>query len=255
MQNKGKGNMEDILKQHLIHIGENDLVIGENRIVFGNKSGSHSFLYQRYVADKLVSNITVVSHESPAVIGIFPAAPVLTPKRISRNLCLKFKSPVIVDQKSVAELYTKMPVEIAVYRQHREEEMLIDAFSLQSPRYTLYGSPESGVLCRYDEVEVSTLRDDIKPEKYKEALVRVRIRNDIHNVIKVTKIVIPMDNVILDHLHDDSRLPGHVEMILDHTFGKEVVNIHLAGTKIKRPDKTSATGKEDSLTFLMDAGY
>jgi hypothetical protein len=69
-------------------------------------------------------------------------------------------------------------------------------------------------------------------------------------------VIIPMDGVVLDHAHDDAWLPGSVEMNLDTSFGKDVVQVRLTSTKVKRSDKTSTSVKnEETLVFLMDAGY
>ena len=190
------------------------------------------------------------------MIGIYPNPPLFTPTPVAKNLYLKFRSSVIVDQKSRAVIYAKMPIEIGVYRQSRDEEVLIDAFSRRRQQYALYGLPESGVVCRYTETEVSTNKDDIKPAKYEEALVRIRIKNEIDDVVRVSKVIIPMDDVVLDHAHDDCWLPGSAEMDLDSSFGKDVVHVRLTNTKVKRFDKTSSkVKKEETLTFLMDAGY
>jgi hypothetical protein len=64
-----------------------------------------------------------------------------------------------------------------------------------------------------------------------------------------------MSGVILDHAHDDTWLPGSVEMDLNTSFGKDVVHVRLIETKIKRSDKTSSAKKEETLVLLMDAGY
>ena len=107
----------------------------------------------------------------------------------------------------------------------------------------------------FAQTEVSVGKDDISPKKYEEALVKIRIKNAIDNVVKVSKVIVPMEGVILDHAHDESWLPGHVEMELDSAFGKDIVNVHLAGTKVKRTDRTSLANREETLAFMMDAGY
>jgi hypothetical protein len=230
------------------------LVFGENRIEI-NSVGS-SLLYRRYMGNELAAEATIVSNEDSVIIGVFPNPPLFTPRAIAKNVYLKFVTPVVVDQQSQAVVYAKMPIEIGVYRQSKDEEMLIDTFSRRPPQYALYGSPESGVVCRYTETEISTNNDDIKPAKYEEALVRVRIKNDIHNVVKVSRVIIPMDGVVLDHAHDDSWLPGSVEMDLNTSFGKNIVHVRLTSTKVKRSDKTSIRArKEETLVFIMDAGY
>jgi hypothetical protein len=249
--------LEDLLgKHHLRAKATKDyrLVFGENKIEI-NSVGS-SLSYRRYIGAELANEAMIVSDEDPVIIGVFPNPPLFTPLAIAKNVHLKFRTPVVVDQGSQAVIYAKMPIEIGIYRQSKDEEMLIDAFSRRPPQYALYGSPESGVVCRYAETEVSTSNDDIKPAKYEEALVRVRIKNDIDSVVRVSKVIIPMDDVILDHAHDDAWLPGSVEMHLDTAFGKDIVQVRLTSTKVKQPDKTSIKlKKEESLLFLMEAGY
>lgn len=246
----------EFLGQHLLHAKTTKdylLQAGENRIEI-NSSGS-SLSYRRYTGSELAAEAVIISNEDPVVIGVFPNSPLLTPKAVAENVYLKFKSPVIVDQNSQAVVYAKMPIEIGVYRQSKSEEILIDAFSLRRAQYALYGVPESGVVCRYAETEVSANQDDIKPASFEEALVRIRIKNNIDNVVKVNKVVIPMHGVVLDHARDDAWLPGSVEMDLDSAFGKDIVQVRLIKTKVKQTDKTSGAKKEETLSFMMDAGY
>ncbi len=249
--------MEELLGQHRLQAKATKdyrLAFGENRIEI-NSVGS-SLSYKRYAGTELAAEAMIVSDEDPIIIGVFPNPPLFTPAAVAKNVYLKFRTPVVVDQRSQAVIYAKMPIEIGIYRQSNDEEMLIDSFSRRRQQYALYGSPESGVVCRYTETEISTNNDDIKPIKYEEALVRVRIKNDIDNVVKVSKVIIPMDGVVFDHVHDDSWLPGTVEMDLNTSFGKDIVQVRLMNTNVKRPDKTSIRAKrEETLVFLMDAGY
>lgn len=252
--------MKDVLGQHSISNrmeGKYELAIGQNKIVMlPNGTSASGLHYRRFDATgQLVSEFMVASDESSLLVGVFPTPAPLTAGRITHNLYLKFKSPIVVDQKSAAVFYVTMPIDIAVYRQSKDEEILLDSFSLQKQQYALYGSPESGVLCRYKEVEVHTSSDDVKPVKFEETLVRIAIRNEIDNIVKINKVIIPVDNVILDHAHDDSWMSGTVEMNLDQIFGKDTINVRLVDTKVKRADKTSVARRTDSLVFLMDAGY
>lgn len=249
--------MEDLFGQHRLQsktTKDYHLVFGENRIEINSKGSSLS--YKRYMGGELAAESMIVSNEDPITVGVFPIPPLFTPAIVAKNLYLKFKTPVVVDQGSQDVVYAKMPVEIGVYRQSKDEEMLIDAFSRRPQQYALYGSPESGVVCRYAETEIGVNNDEIKPANYEEALVRVRIKNDIDNVVKVNKVIVPMDGVVLDHAHDDCWLPGSVEMDLNTSFGKDIVHVRLMSTKTKRPDKTSIrVRKEETLLFLMDSGY
>ena len=87
------------------------------------------------------------------------------------------KLAAIVDQKGQAVVYAKMPIWIGVYRQAKDEEVLLDAFLLWRQQYVLYGSPESRVVCRYIETPVSTDKHEIEAMKYEEAVVRIQKRD------------------------------------------------------------------------------
>jgi hypothetical protein len=214
-----------------------------------------SIRYTRSNGSGPETQATIMSDKEQTVIGVFPVPPIFTPKPVAKNLYLKFRFPVIVDQRSEVVVYAKMPIEVGVYRQSEDEELLIDAFSPSPQRYALYGSPESGVVCRYADTEALGSKDEVSTEKYQHALVRIRIVNEIDNIVKVSKVIIPMDGIILDHAHDDAWLPGSVEMALDSVFGRDIVNVRLIDAKIKRSDKTSLIKREETVTFRMDAGY
>jgi len=221
-----------------------------------NGSSSDSIYYKRYEStQQIASQFIISSGQNTHTVGVFPSPPVYTPKRIASSVYLKFKSPVIVPQNSDVVMYASMPIEIAVYVQLKDEELLLDAFALKRPRFALYGSPEAGVLCRYDEVDVKASIEEVRPARYNEALIRIAIRNEIDNIVGVNKVIIPVGSVVLDHANDNSWLPGTVEMRLNQTFGKDVIKVSLVDTKVKSADKTSTAQKEDSIVFLMDAGY
>jgi hypothetical protein len=247
--------LQELFGRHKVQAGSEPLEITfcDQKIVVGGAAGAYS--YKRYSAGALAAETTIISDKDGGiVVGIFPIAPLLTPKRVAKNVYIKFKSPIIMDQRSDAVVYAKIPIEIGVYRQSEDEELLIDAFSLSPQRYALYGSPEAGTVCRLAESETSTTEEGISVEKYTEALIRIRISNGIDNVIKISKVIVPMDGIVLDHAQDDTWVPGGVDVRLDMAFGKDIVNVR-ANTKVKRSDKTSIVRREETLAFMMDAGY
>lgn len=252
--------LQELLGRYILRHGMEDYVISfgqDNRLVISCTDSESAFVYRRFgPGDQLLSESLIMSDEEDVVVGIFPIPPFMTPKSIARNVYLKFRSPVVMDQKSEIVLYSKIPVEIGVYRQSKDEELLLDAFSMAHQQYALYGPPETGVVCRYKESEVSAKDTGIEAKKYEEATARIRIVNMVDNIVKVSKVIIPMEGVVLNHAHDDSWLPGTVEMHISAAFGKEVVNVRLVDATAKRADKTSvAARREETLTFFMDTGY
>ncbi len=247
--------MQDLFGRHELRadMAPLEMTLCDQKLVVTSADGA--FYYKRYLAGALQAESTIVSDKKNVVLGVFPEPPLFTPTPVAQNVYVKFKSPIVIDQRSDAVLYTKIPIEIGVYRQSDDEELLIDAFSLRRQKYALYGSPDAGKVCRFIEAEASATQEGIAVEKYTEALVRIRVANEIDNVIKISKVIIPMKGVVLDHAHDDAWVPGGIDMRLDTAFGKDIVNVRLSGTKVKRSDKTSLLKREDTLVFMMDSGY
>lgn len=248
--------MQELFGRHKFQPGSEpfEITFRDQKItIVAGTAGAYS--YRRYSAGELAAETTIISDSGDGVVvGIFPIAPLLTPKQVAKNVYIKFRSPVVMDQRSDAVVYTKIPIEIGVYRQSDDEELLIDAFSLAPQKYALYGSPEAGTVCRFSESETSTTETGISAEKYTEATVRIRISNAIDNIVRVSKVIVPMDGVVLDHTQDGAWVPGGVDVRLDMAFGKDIVNVRI-NTKVKRADKTSIVKREETLAFMMDAGY
>ena len=119
-----------------------EIAFGDQKLTITNSDGV--FHYKRHLAGAQQAEASIVSDKQTVVLGIFPVAPLLTPSPVAQNVYVKFKAPIVIDQGSDAVVYTKIPIEIGVYRQSGDEELLIDAFSLQRPRYALYGSSDAG---------------------------------------------------------------------------------------------------------------
>ena len=114
-----------------------DLVInlGPNRLLLS--SAGSAFKYKRYIGYDLQAESTIISDRQDVVIGIFPIPPLRTPKAVAKNIYLKFKSHVVLDQKSESIVYAKIPIEIGVYRQSEDEELMLEL--LPPPTTTLVG--------------------------------------------------------------------------------------------------------------------
>ncbi len=233
-----------------IPILNNTIVLSSDGLADG---ATRMFSYRRHINENTESQTLIASEDEKVAVGIFPVPPLFVPKRISNNVYLKFDAPLIVEQKKEIEFYAKIPIDIGVYRQSKDEEILIDVFSAKKPRYALYGTPERGAVCRYGETSIAM--EPINAKKYEEASVKIRIKNSIDNIVKVSKVVIPMKDVVLDHAQDSTMMAGLVEMTLDSAFGKEIINVRLIDAKVKRTDKTSVVAKEETRLFTMDAGY
>ncbi|WP_290596435.1 MULTISPECIES: DUF432 domain-containing protein [unclassified Archaeoglobus] len=119
---------------------------------------------------------------------INPVEPVNLPKEITNFLQIKFDKKFMAEPKSSTEVYLTFPIEIAIFVAAKRSVGLIDVFSLNKPKFTLYGDPRTGIICRYWESELYT--DVPEVDKYREGVMKLRITNSDDDWVDVSSIVL-----------------------------------------------------------------
>jgi len=156
--------------------------IGEISIRF-EKNGNF-YRYVREDKNKIEKDIFT---ESGRVI-VNPVEPVNLPKEITNFLQIEFKKPFFSEPKSSVEVYITFPIEIAVFIAAKKSVGAIDIFSLQNPKYTLYGDPRTGIICRYWKSEIYT--DIPEVDMYREGIMKLRITNSHDEWVEINSVVL-----------------------------------------------------------------
>lgn len=116
-----------------------------------------------------------------------PVEPVNLPKRITNFLLVKFSRSFIAEPKSSTEVFLTFPVEIAAFVAAKRSVGLVDVFSLVRPKYTLYGNPRNGIICRFWESDVHFEIPEV--EYYREGVMKLRITNSDDDWIEISNLV------------------------------------------------------------------
>jgi len=146
----------------------NELIIEFNKV------------YRRSCRDEAVEKL--VSGGKSIVIN--PVEPVNLPQEVTHYLSISFKKPVLLEPGNSTEIFLKFPIEIGVFI---NKAALIDIFTLTRPKYTLYGNPKSGMICRSYESDVYTEPPEMDP--LKEGIISLQIKNDDEEWVEVKKAV------------------------------------------------------------------
>lgn len=142
------------------------------------------FHYTRLIGEEREEKI--IASEKGRVI-LTPIEPVNLPKEITNYLQIKLSKPVLLSPSDSKVVYLKFPIEIGVFLAWKRSTELLDVFSLNKPKYTLYGEPKNGVICRYWESEV--YRSLPNSEPLKEGIIRLRMNNLSSDWISVNHVV------------------------------------------------------------------
>lgn len=141
------------------------------------------FRYRRVCENEQVAK-TLVSEGS----GVFvhPVEPINLPKEVTRFLELVFP-PVLIAPESEKTVFLTFPLEIGVFIEKKGEYALLDVFSRCTPKYSLYGSPENGVITRFSQCTVSDTVPECDPSR--EGVMQLTLKNTSRSWVEVSRAV------------------------------------------------------------------
>ena len=127
-------------------------------------------------------------------IFIHPVEPVNLPSHITKFLEIRFE-PVILAPTSTQEIFLHFPVEFGVFVGKGKVTENLDIFSFCAPKYSLYGSPGSGVICRW--VKSRVFPQFPVADRLKQGVLHLRMKNMCQSYVEVSRAVFEADGMRL----------------------------------------------------------
>lgn len=156
-----------------------------------------------------------------------PVEPVNIPQNITNYMQIELSKSIFIPPNETIVFYLKFPVEIGVFLAWRRSSEPIDVFSVEKTKYTLYGEPRNGVVCRYWKSEV--YESFPNSEKFKEGVMRLRIRNSTNEWCSVNSAV--FDVYGMKMFYDDFVVFSDAEMRI---ISKKVAETHFYETQLRK---------------------
>ncbi len=114
---------------------------------------------------------------------INPVEPVNVPKNVTNFILIEFKDEFVIEPKSNATIYVTFPIEVGVFVVKRSISVL-DVFAIDNVKYTLYGNPRRGYICRY-------WLSDVYTEKPREkGVLELNVRNNVDDWVEIKRVVL-----------------------------------------------------------------
>jgi hypothetical protein len=163
-----------------------------DQIKIETNEDSGLYVYRREPADVT----KIISSKSNLLVS--PIEPVTQPKSITNHLLIEMKSPVFLAPGSATSFFVTFPVEIGIFTEIKksmdlgffdeaETNELIDSFTLTTSKYTLYGTPNKGIICKSWKSDIHTKIPDIDP--LREGAMNVEIQNSSNRWVHLSKLV------------------------------------------------------------------
>ncbi len=123
----------------------------------------------------------------PSRLIIHPVEPVTQPREITHYLLTELDPSILLAPGDSLTFFVTFPIEIGVYIRFRKHVERIDSFTLTSPKYTLYGTPDSGIICKWWKSKISSNFPEISP--FIEGIMKVNAENTGNDWAELKKIV------------------------------------------------------------------
>lgn len=188
----------------------------------------------------------------PGRIVISPVEPVNLPKEVTKYLEIRF-TPMAIEPDSVQECYLKFPIEAGVFLKGKGEGDILDIFGLTRAKYSLYGTPDDGIITRYYE---SPIYDRIPvSDPAREGVLSLTLRNSSRGWVECSRIVIDCSSLYL-YYKDMVSLVGQMEIFSKDIADVRIVDRPLTGEMIPACllSRARKTIIPDKIAFTMEYG-
>ena len=190
-------------KYGLYTVNENlELTLPETMIKF-ERIGENAFSYFRQDSEGKIIEKMIPATSNELKIELAPIRPLNHPARRTGYVFLKFDKEIYLSQSSAASIFVHCPIEVGIFliRDTKRESLDWVTCNPTNSRFGLYGSPDTGTLCKYAEVSLATDFSDSIP--YVEGVMKIIIENNLNSGQTVSKVIFPItDNSLY---YDDSK--------------------------------------------------
>ena len=116
-----------------------------------------------------------------------PVEPLNKPKGLTPHLQVEFEKTMVVAPRLSTKIFITFPVEIGVYISANDQFHIVDVFTFTRPKFTIYGDPRNGVLCKHWKSAVHSSIPSTDP--LREGVVELDISNSLSDWIEITRSV------------------------------------------------------------------
>ncbi|MEO3993289.1 MAG: DUF432 domain-containing protein [Desulfurococcaceae archaeon TW002] len=195
-----------------VSIGSNYLEFENIKIILQEHSG-----LLKYLREGKSRTEKYVAYSPDTHLLINPVEPTNLPKPLTDFILLEFTEPIIIAPSSTVIMYSTFPIEIGVFVVNKKNAELLDVFSLVNQKYTLYGTPRSGVVCRYWRTRISTELPEV--DLLREGIMKLKISNNSEYWVTVSNLVLNVNNMTI--YYDDKHVSTSAQaLIYSQTFAE-----------------------------------
>jgi hypothetical protein len=120
-------------------------------------------------------------------ILVNPVEPLNLPENVTHYMEIEFPS-LFIEPFSKKELYLTFPIEIGVFVAAKKDIQVLDIFSFNYQKYSLYGTPSDGIITRWYWSEVYTEIPEMDHNKF--GILKLILVNNHREWVEISRVVL-----------------------------------------------------------------
>jgi len=150
---------------------------------------------------------------------VHPVEPFDTAPGIASHLEVEFPR-LMLEPGATETIHLTFPIDIGVFVEGLRETEILDVFSVEKPKYSLYGSPRKGVITRF--AKSARHREVPAVDGAREGVLKLAIRNSLTEWTGVSRIVLPGEEM---HLYVGEYAAMLAMMRITRRYAAEVTGV------------------------------
>lgn len=185
----------------------------EGLLIFVEQEGE-SLLYHRESGAE-TTEIIILARNGKILFN--PVEPVNKPKEITPFFLVQFEQNLTIKPRETYEIMVTFPVEIAcLFIAEDQSFTVVDIFALTKQKYTLYGTPKSGLICRYWKSRIHTAPPP-SPAPLQAGIMHLSVRNTTPRWLEVTQAVFSANEMKLYYDRNMVRTDAYMKILSETT--------------------------------------
>ena len=171
-----------------------------------SKDDEGNFSYLRKDSEGNMTEKIIPSISKKIKIEVAPIRPLNYPARRTNFVYLKFDKEVFLSEGTSTSFLVRCPVEVGIFLVHNSRKDSMDWFTCDpsSSRFGLYGSPDTGKLCKYYKVPI--VKNEFDSELHLSCVMKVSFENLLERGYSITKAIFPITDHLLYYKGEKSQL-------------------------------------------------
>ena len=202
-------NPETVLSNYGIYDLEDELEFFlPNTSIKFHRITDNAFSYFRKNSEGRIIEKIIPVKSNDLKIELAPIRPLNHPARRTDHIFLKFDKAIHLSENSAASIFIHCPIEVGIFLIHDSIHDSLDWITCDplNSRFALYGSPDTGTLCKY--AKVSSAIDYNDSNSYLEGVMQIILENTLSSSQSISKVVFPITDNALYYENSKTIIDG-----------------------------------------------